>query len=276
MSVVCDHLLTFIAGKMTPVMQITDVAVAFNLKNAIEASKAELRRSKRGNIIDVDADDVTGSAEDLMRIFGRSWKKLKGHDEVDRPDRLLKAARACGWLSYRADPVTKALVKCAEEPWMAGREDELPEKTHRHPESWWEERYRWVNAEGEPRKPDFSLCGRSVNGLEYMRDEFPEQEPNEKTRLQCLSGHKVHTLHCIDLTEGPAFPEVAQGLMPEEFLKTQREKLEAAHMRILLSGRNNRQKRQRPVLDKVNMVMLRAKTKRKLVRKPPRYEQVYC
>ena len=40
MSVVCDHLLTFIAGKMTPVMQITDVAVAFNLKKAIEASKA--------------------------------------------------------------------------------------------------------------------------------------------------------------------------------------------------------------------------------------------
>ena len=75
----------------------------------------------------------------------------------------------------------------------------------------------------------------------------------------------MHTLHCIDLTEGLAYPEVAQGLMPEEFLKTQREKLEAAHMRILFGGRNNRPKRRAG--DKVTMAMLRAKTKRKLVRK---------
>ena len=48
MSFICDSLLTFIGGKMTPVMQVTDVGVAFNLKKHIETAKVELRREKRG------------------------------------------------------------------------------------------------------------------------------------------------------------------------------------------------------------------------------------
>ena len=49
MSIVCEQLFTFIGGKMTPAMQLTDVAVAFGLKKVIETSKAELRRQTRGN-----------------------------------------------------------------------------------------------------------------------------------------------------------------------------------------------------------------------------------
>ena len=46
MSIVCGQLLSFIMGKMTPVMQLTDITVAFVLKKFIEAAKTELRRSK--------------------------------------------------------------------------------------------------------------------------------------------------------------------------------------------------------------------------------------
>ena len=55
MSAACDSLLSFIAGKMTPVMQLTDTAVAFVLKKIIEACKAEVRRQKRGRSENIEA-----------------------------------------------------------------------------------------------------------------------------------------------------------------------------------------------------------------------------
>ena len=76
MSIVTSQLLSFIAGKMTPVMQLTDVAVAFSLKKQIEACKAELRREKRG-IEDLQAApfedkprEATCDAADLMKVLG--------------------------------------------------------------------------------------------------------------------------------------------------------------------------------------------------------------
>ena len=116
---------------------------------------------------------------------------MREQDEDEQPERLLKAARMCGWLSYRADPARKVLIRCDEEDWMKGREQELPEESQRHPHAWWDERYKWINEEGEPLKPDYKTCGRNVMGLEYMRDEFPEQGPNEMTRLHCLMGPKA-------------------------------------------------------------------------------------
>ena len=195
MSIACGQLLTFIGGKMTPVMQVTDTAVAFQLKKVVEAVKAEVRRAKRGKHEDVAyleavREDTKCDSGDLMRILGRSWARLRAQDEVDHPDRLLKAMRSAGWLSYRADPSRKVLVRCDQEDWMRGLEDSLPEHTHRHPNVWWEERYGWLGEGGEPRKPDFRSCGRNVRGVDYMRDEFPEQEPDEATRLHCLQGTK--------------------------------------------------------------------------------------
>ena len=111
--------------------------------------------------------------------------------------------------------------------------------------------------------PDWKTCGRNVPGMEAMRDEFPEQKPNEMTRLQCLQGTKVVTLACIDLTaEDISFPEVARNLVPEEFLKTQREKFEEARMRALTNAKGNRE--QKGV--RLNAKAVRAKMRRRLVK----------
>jgi hypothetical protein len=95
----------FIAGKMTPVMQLTDVAVAFGLKKILGGVKAEVRRSKRGEL-DMSAafreagrEETTCSSGYLMRILGLAWRRMLHQDEVETPERLLKAARTCGWLS---------------------------------------------------------------------------------------------------------------------------------------------------------------------------------
>ena len=251
MSVVCDQLLTFIAGKMTPVMQITDVAVAFLLKKWIEATKAELRREKRGNQ-DFEAGafedrpkEAKRGAEDLMTILGRSWKRMREQDEDEQPERLLKAARMCGWLSYRADPARKVLIRCDEEDWMKGREQELPEESQRHPQAWWAERYRWIKEEGEPMRPDYKKCGKQIQGFGYIRDGFPEQKPNEEARLHCLRGTKQICLPCIEIDEeGLEWYEVAKGLKPAEFLLAQREKFEAARLRALTNTKGMRARKQ--------------------------------
>jgi len=193
MSAVCAQLLTYIAGKMTPVMQVTDTAVAALLKQFVEAVKAEVRRAKRDRneaavFRPAEPSETKCDSGDLLRIVGRAFERLLKHDHDEHPDRLLKAMRSAGWLSYRADPARKMLVRCDQEDWMRGREDELPEQSHRHPKAWWEERYKWLGENGEPRKPDFKSCGRNVRGLHYMRDEFPEQEPDETSRLHCLIG----------------------------------------------------------------------------------------
>ena len=53
--------------------------------------------------------------------------------------------------------------------WMRMRAEDEDEQTQRHPHAWWDERYKWINEEGE------KTCGRDVLGLQYMRGEFPEQ-----------------------------------------------------------------------------------------------------
>ena len=102
-----------------------------------------------------------------------------------------------------------------------------------------------------------------------MRDEFPEQEPDEATRLHCLQGTKKVTLHCINLAEDDediAFPEVATNLVASTFLRTQREKFEAARLRAL-TGRHGNRGKKRTAEVKGSRKALRAKVKRKLVRK---------
>ena len=93
------------------------------------------------------------------------------------------------------------------------------------------------NEEGEPLKPDYKQCGRSVNGLEYTRDEFPEGKPNAQTRLNCLTRTKVVRLHDVDLSEeAMTFDEVGANLVPDNFLRTQREKYEAARLRAICNS----------------------------------------
>ena len=157
---------------------------------------------------------------------------------------------------------------------MKGNEAKFEEKTHRHPSAWWEMRYTWRDEAGEPQKPDYKACGRNVHGLDYMRDEFPEQGPNEKVRLNCLLGTKQITLPCIDLTEDEvSFPEVAKNLRPSEFLRTQREKFEAACMRALTKKKqDSRGRKKQGGVRKVDKKVLRRMVSKRLMRQKRRSE----
>ena len=107
-----------------------------------------MRRAKRGGehieaaYKDAGKDEVRASNDDLLKIVGEGFRRMKDEDENARSTRLLQVTRACGWLSYQADPVRKVLVRTDEQDWFKGREEELAEVSHRHPKSWWRARYQ--------------------------------------------------------------------------------------------------------------------------------------
>ena len=37
----------------------------------------------------------------MLEILAEVWRRLRHEDEFEDPDRLLRAARKAGWLSYR-------------------------------------------------------------------------------------------------------------------------------------------------------------------------------
>ena len=97
-----------------------------------------------------------------------------------------------------------------------------------------------------------------------------EQGPNEVTRLHCLRGKKQVCLPCVEIDEeGLEFSEVAKGLIPAEFLRTQREKFEAARLRAITSKHGKMRKAHLRV-QRLDLKALRAKTRRKLVRRKKR------
>ena len=172
------------------------------MKAKAEAIKQEVRRAKRGKE-GIEAAyhqkgkaEVKCSNEDLLKICAEGFRRMKREDE--ETGRLLRVTRACGWLSYQADPVSKTLVRTDEQAWYKGREEELAEVSHRHPQVWWKDWYEAKDGE-EPLRPDFKKCGGKVQALEYTRDEFPEQAPGEQTKLKCLLGRKSAMREEIDL-----------------------------------------------------------------------------
>ena len=78
-----------------------------------------------------------------------------------------------------------------------------------------------------------------------------------------MQGTRVVSLLAIDLTgEDLTFPESAQNLVPEQFLKTQREKYEEARVRAMTNVNGTKQHKRVPLGKKAK----RAKMNRKLMR----------
>ena len=89
-----------------------------------------------------------------------------------------------------------------------------------------------------------------------MRDEFPELEPKEQVSLQCMveaglcKPKEKIDLHYADFSEGDkqgdevlTFAPIGAELLPENFLRTQRELRQDAKMRAMVkntSGEGNR------------------------------------
>jgi len=89
---------------------------------------------------------------EILRIVKESVDRLK---QVTMEENLvLAAARRNGMLAWRPNLATGKLERPDDQAWCKG----LPKcgESHRLKKSWSDDRYKWVNGEGEPVAPDWS------------------------------------------------------------------------------------------------------------------------
>ena len=115
--------------------------------------------------------------------------------------------------------------------------------------------------------PDNAGCGKTVKGLEYMKDEFPEGKPGEEVWLKCMRCEKPVQLHEVDWSgknEDLTFGEVGKDVVTDGFLRTMRERHEAARMKAMVRPREVRKKRPKAVRSAMKRLKMRTKLKRRV------------
>lgn len=176
--------LTFVAGKMTPVLQLTDTDLSFAVKRAADRVKAELRRDLRAEALKRCSEPpafVCGPYEILRVAFGAHEHQVKLNNENQT---ILKGLRRNGMLSYRPSLSKGKLVRSDTQPWC----QDMPEGNHRMPEHWLKHRYDWLNEDGVPQPPVWSELGPGVKAIEDMTDFVPESG-EDKVHLASWSEH---------------------------------------------------------------------------------------
>ncbi len=191
-----------IAGKMTPVLQVTDTDLAAPLKRAIERVKRAMMARK------AEEADARGAPSanfrcDCMDILELVVTALEHVDELNRTDKLiLSSMRRNGWLHYKPDLEDMRLVPTSEamsEHWLS----EFPEGSHRYPYAWLKLRAAPLDEKtGEPEKPEWQKCGPHVRDIEDMLDDAPEQGPDEEIPLKCHP-REVFKAPSVELDLGP-------------------------------------------------------------------------
>jgi hypothetical protein len=144
---------TWIAGKMTPVLQITDTDFAFLMKSYAEEVKRDVRVQLEAVAAQANKEvSLRCGALEIMQIIAGSLKKLK--EKTMQKNVVLAAARRNGILAYRPDMKTGKLVDCSGQPWC----EDLPQRgdSHRLQRGWVEDRMNWRDAEGKPLEPNWA------------------------------------------------------------------------------------------------------------------------
>ena len=157
---------SWIAGKMTAVLQITDTDQAYLMKCYAEEVKREVRLELEAVAAQAHKEvSLKCGAFEIMQIIAGALKKLK--DTTIQKNVVLAAARRNGILAYRPDMKEKKLVDCSDQPWCR----DLPRcgASHRLQKGWVEDRMKWRDAEGKPLEPNWG-DSTLVKTMEDMLD----------------------------------------------------------------------------------------------------------
>ena len=157
---------TWIAGKMTSVLQLTDTDFAFRMKAFAKESKEILldemkaKARKAGCAVTLKAGPY-----ELLRIVQECLCKMEAITKKE--DLVLAAARRNGLLAWRPDLNSGRLEPAEGQPWCS----KLPKcgDSHRLRPAWVEDRMKWLDEHGVPKQPEFTkatLC----KSMEDMQD----------------------------------------------------------------------------------------------------------
>ena len=142
-----QQLCTFIRGKMTAAVQVTDTDVAFRIKAAVRRRQAELRKElwKLAQAEDTRAVFKCGVYE-VLRTLAEAIEEQK--EAFRRDETLKKACYRNGWTVLRPRVSQGRFVRASEEAWAK----ELTLGTRRLRDSWTAKRFDHVSEEGIPGK----------------------------------------------------------------------------------------------------------------------------
>jgi len=166
----CQSLSTWIAGKMTPVLQLTDTDASKTVQDACRRKKMDLMLETKMAAEAAGTKPVYScGAEQIMELASAAHEALVKKQLAK--EFVVAGAYRNGMLAYRPSFTEGKLVKSCEQEWAK----KLQLGSHRLKESWLTERYNWLDENGVPIEPDYSES--SAKRLEEMEE--PTMEPAE-------------------------------------------------------------------------------------------------
>ena len=162
---------TWIASKMTPVLQLTDTDIAYPLKAAAARAKGVLSRQMR-QIAEAHKQRASFhcGAREMMVIAAECHEatvKLNAQSEL-----VLGGLRRNAMLVWRPDAKTGKLYDCSREAWCR----ELPVGSHRMKSSWLDKRKLWLKADGRPERADWSRSEHAETEADLAEASYVDAE----------------------------------------------------------------------------------------------------
>ena len=150
----------------TPLMQITDTALAKPAKDAMRAEKEKLRE-EQAQQENVEPKLVCKEPEILRVSVAMREAMLQLNEKTEV---VLKEARKTGWLSYR--PFNKKLLKAEGQRWTA----KMLEGCYKLDDTYWQNRYNGLDPDGRPVLPDKTNPSLPLVAGDLQLDPFEDAE----------------------------------------------------------------------------------------------------
>ena len=163
----CQSIPTWIAGKMTPALQLTDTDVAHRLKAFARREKQRVLTDQKHAAQAAGVEPMYSCGpEQIVRIAAGAHARLEQAQEED--DFIVAGMCRAGHFAYRPSLAEQKLVNPWEQEQEWTKVDGRKIGSHRMKDEWLDQRYQWRDAKGVPVPPDFSRS--SAKRLERMAE----------------------------------------------------------------------------------------------------------
>ena len=246
---------TFIAGKMSAALQLTDTHFSFMIKACSRRCKENIKREMRAQAEEDRVKHPVGfkcGPYEILRIAFEAHEYMEQKNIAENT--VLAGMRQNYMLSYRPNLRTGKMERCDTQAWCKEEADEerkektgrMSEGSHRIQNSWCENRYNWLNEQGRPNPPEWQKCGQHVKSAEDMEDATAHGEIGEKIELKSWESDSVlkegieeHFVVIDDVCE-----DVLKGLESAAFLqsvKARRQKIKIDKLLTKQADKNDQE-----------------------------------
>ena len=182
---------TFIAGKTTSALQLTDTHWSFLVQSAVKRAKERIKKEMRQKAEKDGKPKPIGFKAGPYEVLRIAFEAHEHMEKVnEEKNYVVRGMRENYMLSHRPNLRTGKMERCDTQAWCQKKDEEgkveckFPEGTHRIKKQWAENRYSWLGEDGRPEQPEWQRCGKAVHEPEDMEDATAHGEPGCKVKLQ--------------------------------------------------------------------------------------------